>query len=112
MQQNLDLGVGPVEALLGIADILDRLARQLFDVGMGDAAAAAHFAGDHDAVGGAQRFGRDARARITCEICIDDRIGNAVANLVRMPFGDGFAGEQIIGIGHGDFLSSPSSLSW
>ena len=56
---------------------------------------AAHLAGDDHAVGGGERLAGDARFRHRGEIGVDDRIGDAVADLVRMALGNGFAGEQI-----------------
>ena len=62
---------------------------------------AAHFAGDDDAIGGRERLrgdadgvGVDARLRAFAEKLIDDFVRNTVANLVRMAFGNGLAGEQ------------------
>ena len=67
----------------------------------------ADFAGDDDAVGRRQRLagdadliGIDARLRPLAEEEIDDFIGNSIANLVRMPFGHGFAGELVILTSH------------
>ena len=86
--------VSPVEAVLVVADVPDRLARQFLDPaehGLGPA----HLAGDHDLVGGGERLAGDARFRHRAEEGVDDRIGDAVADLVRVAFGDGFAGEEI-----------------
>ena len=68
----------------------------------------AHLAGDDDAVGGGQRLAGDAdlpgvhAGLLGLAIDqIDDLVGDAVANLVRMAFGNGFAGEQVILARHG-----------
>ena len=67
----------------------------------------ANLAGDDDAVGGRQRLagdadliGIDARLDAFAEIEIDDFVGNSVANLVRMAFGNGFAGKLKVLAGH------------
>ncbi len=52
VQQDLDIGVGPVEAFLLVADVADGVAGQLLDHLHGDAARAARFAGDDHPVGG------------------------------------------------------------
>jgi hypothetical protein len=61
----------------------------------------ADLTGDDHAVGGGQRFAGDAHTpRIDAGLLglainqIDDLIRNAVAHLVRMTFGYGFAGEK------------------
>lgn len=61
-----------------------------------------HFTGDHNAVGRCKRLaGNTDRPRIDLRLHgfaidqIDDFIGDTVANLVRMAFGDGLAGEEI-----------------
>ena len=77
-------------------------ARDVGDVVAGDGGGPAGLAGDHDAVGGGQRLAGDAQLarvpamlRTEVEESIDDLVGDAVADLVRMTFGNGFAGEQI-----------------
>jgi hypothetical protein len=47
------------EAVLLVADVLDRLARAFDHHLGGDALGSAHLAGQHDPVGGAQRLDRD-----------------------------------------------------
>jgi hypothetical protein len=65
MQQDLDVGGLPVEAVLLVANVLDGVADHLLDVIVGDARRSARFAGDNDLVGGGQRFARGAdRPRI------------------------------------------------
>ena len=102
MQQDFDVGGLPVEAFLLVADILDRGANDAFDLIVGDGFGAAGFAGDHHLVGGGKRFaGRADRPRVDAglgafaEKQIDDLVGNPVADLVRMAFGNRLAGEQI-----------------
>ncbi len=86
----------PVEAVLLVADVLDRGAHHAFDLVIGDGFGTAGLAGDHHLVGGGERLaggpdrpGIDARLRAFAEEQIDDLVGNPVADLVRMPFGNG-----------------------
>ena len=92
VEQHVDLAVLPVEAVLLVADILDRLAGEVLDR-IDDLGRAPHLAGDDDAVGGGQRLAGDARLGQRGQIGVDDRIGNAVTDLVGMALGDRFAGE-------------------
>ena len=68
---------------------------------------AAHFAGDHHAIGGHQGFGGDADLeRVNARLLafaiekIDDFVGNPVRDLVGMSLGHGFARKQKIAAGH------------
>ena len=68
----------------------------------------AHLAGDDDAVGGGQRLAGDAHVPgVHAGLLglavdqIDDLVGDAVADLVGMAFGNGFGGEEIILPRHG-----------
>ena len=95
MQQDLNVGFRPVETVLLIADVLDRRAHHAFDLIEGDGRGAAGFAGDHHLVGGGERFACgpdgpriDSRLRAFAEKQIDDLVGNPVADLVRMAFGN------------------------
>ena len=118
VQEHFDLCCLPVEALLLISDIADCLAGGGLELGGIDDVLAvlvflderrrhAHFAGDHDAVGGCQRLAGDAhRPRIHSGLAgfaideIDDFIGYPVTDLVRMAFGNGFRGKNIVGACH------------
>ena len=82
VEEDLDLGGLPVEAVLLVADVADGLAGQILDL-VEDRVGPAHLAGDDDAIGGGQRLAGDARLRHRGEIGVDDRIGDAVADLVR-----------------------------
>ena len=59
-------------------------------------------AGDDDAVGGGQGLAGDADLPGSMPVFglaieqVDDLVGDAVADLVRMAFGNGLAGEQIV----------------
>ena len=88
-----DLGVPPVEPLLLVADLADRFARPAFDLVLSDELAASHFARDHDEVRRAQRLAPDARPGVGVEIQVDDGVGDAVADLVRMALRDRLARE-------------------
>ena len=106
VQQDLDLGVAPVEALLLVADILDRLARGRLNLFVRNFWSA-DFPGDNDAVGRGEGLARDADL-IGIYACsfpfskeqINDFVGNPVANLVRMSLGHGFTGELVVLTSH------------
>ncbi|MGY4596833.1 hypothetical protein ACVWXL_004579 [Bradyrhizobium sp. GM22.5] len=102
MQQDLDVRLLPVETFLLVADVLDRGAHDTFDLLVGDGCGTAGLTGDHDLVGGRERFaggtnlpGIDAGFRSFAVEQIDDLVGDPVAHLVRMAFGHGLAGEEI-----------------
>ena len=117
VQQHFDLGVAPVEAVLLVADVLDRLAGGRARSVVGDLGPA-HLAGDDHPVGRGERLAGDANLiGIEARLCafakeqIDDLIGNPVANLVGMPFGHGFTGELVILTSHiHDLLPDPSPV--
>ncbi len=100
VQQVLHLGRLPMEALLLVADVADRAARHLHQQILRDGGGAAHLAGQHHAVRGGQCLAADARQRIGGEESVHHRIRDAVADFVGMPFRHGFAGEEIIALGH------------
>ena len=118
MQQHLDFRSAVGKAFLVVADIAHDLARDLgdhFAVDHGTIAIffekgrlAATFAGHDDLVGSTQGLApqpgihlaviRDAELEIVLDECIEDRVRNLIADLVGMSFGDGLAGEKIIGV--------------
>jgi len=51
VDEALDMRMLPVEALLFVADVLDRVARDLDEQILGDRFGAAHFAGEDDPIG-------------------------------------------------------------
>ena len=77
---------------------------------------AAAFAGDDDLVGRAQRFAAepgvhlavvgDAELDVVLDESVEDGVGNLVADLVRMAFGNRLAGEQIVCTCHCETLPS------
>ena len=97
MQQNLDVGLVPVEAVLLVADVLDGHARDVRSPNpVVMVFGAARLAGDHHLVGGRQRLagdaqlpGIDAGLRPFAEEQIDHLVGNAVADLVGMALRNG-----------------------
>src|SRR5262249_26020904 len=102
------LGLLPVEALLLIADVLHGLPHDGFDLLLFDGAVLgdeaprpADLAGDHDPVGRHQGFAGHAGHRIRGQERVDDRVGYAAADLVRMAFGHGLAREYEIPPRHG-----------
>jgi hypothetical protein len=95
---HVDLGVLPVKPLLLVSDLPHRVARHLDQVVLGDRLGAAHLAGEDDAIGGRHRLDRDAGEGVGGHIGVDDGIGDSVANLVRMTFGHGFAGEDVVAL--------------
>ena len=115
VQQHLDIGAVIGEAVLVVADVLHHIARDLGDllavddrlraVFLEQRRLAAAFAGDDDLVGGGQRLATepgihqavvgDAELDVVLDEGVENRIGNLVADLVRMPFGDGLAGEKV-----------------
>ena len=85
----------PVEAVLLVADVLDRVADDALDLLVGDGCGTAGLAGDHHLVGGRERFaGRADRPGVDAGLGpfaveqIDDLIGDPVADLVRMALGN------------------------
>ena len=105
--RHFDVSVAPMEAVLLVADVLDRLCERLLRSRRGRNFRAADFAGDDDPVGRRQRLagdadliGIDARLRPFAEEQIDDFVRNPIANLVRMAFGNGFTGELVILTSH------------
>ena len=96
VDQHFDFGGLPVEALLRVTDLVDGITRRIFDGLRRDAIRPPHFARKRYVIGRRQGFHRDARIGVGGEKQIDNRIRNAVADFIRMTFGNGFAGEQII----------------
>jgi hypothetical protein len=94
VQIDRDLRVPPGEALLIIADIMHRHAGEMGEMLGGEGIRPAHLAGENDAVGRHQRLAGDAGIRVRRQIGVHHGIGDPVGNLVGMPLGDGFGGEQ------------------
>src|SRR5690606_14418613 len=114
---HVDLGGLPVEALLLVADLLDGGAGHLFDLLLvhragfrHQAARAADFAGDHHAVGGGQRLAGHTGIGVFLQEEVQHSVGNLVADLVRMTFGNRLTGEQIGRTRHAliSFVAAPT----
>jgi hypothetical protein len=58
--------------------------------------AGGNFAGDHGQAGGHQGLAGNTALGVYLHDFIENRIGNLVGNLVRMAFGDGLRGKQVI----------------
>jgi len=93
----------PVEAVLPVADVLDRRPGDFrHPVFIHPARRRDQrlrppdFAGEHDAVGGAKRLAGDAGVVVKGEKSVNDGIRNAVADFVRMSFRDRFTGKKIV----------------
>src|SRR5699024_6665109 len=90
-------GVG-VEALLGgvVADPTDHIAHDGRHVAV---PAGADLAGDVHESGGDHRLHRHPRAAVLCQQVVEDGVGDLVADLVGVPFGDRFGceGAQLAG---------------
>ena len=76
----------PVEALLLVADVAHALAHDLLDPRQ-HVARPPHLAADHHPVGRREGLAGDPRLRIDVEEGVEHRIGDPVADLVRMPLG-------------------------
>ena len=96
-----NLGLLPMESVLFVPNFLDRGAGHVLDDGVGEVVGTAHLAGEDDKVGGTQGFDGDPCLGFRRQVGIDDSIGDAVADLVGMSFGNGFTSEKIMGLGHG-----------
>ena len=108
MQMHGHIGFLPVEAFLLIADFPHGGPGDLLDmagvdlaVGIDQRRRAADLAGDDDPVGRRQGLAGHPCLRVGAQKPVDDGVGNPVANLVRMAFGDRFAGEQVVCTWHG-----------
>ena len=89
-----------------IADLADRVADQFVDGFTGERRLGCDFAGDHGEVGGDQGLAGDAAEGIVGKAEIEDRIGDLIGHLVRVPHRNGFAGEEVAVSGHGILSSS------
>src|SRR5579875_820230 len=81
---DLDLRLLPMEALLLVTDFLHAMARDFLERLLGDAGGAADFTGQDDEIRRHQRLAGDPRMGIGSQEGIDDRIRDAIADLVRV----------------------------
>ena len=106
VQQHLDFGGLPVEALLLIADVLDGGTRRLLD-GRGFDSRSTNLPRDHHPIrrseglaGDPDLVGVEPRLGTLSEEQVDDLIRDAITNLVGVTFGHGLAGEKKVGPDH------------
>jgi hypothetical protein len=78
--------------VVDVADLADRLARDLFDV---EFRLGRDFAADNDDVRLDVGFARDAAELVSREAGIEDRVGNRIGDLVGMALADGFRGKDV-----------------
>ena len=112
----------PVEAVLLIADVLDRGANQglqAVDDRLGEGfvlflgvarLGGADLAGQHDALGRHQGFAGDAGLGVLGQEGVDDGVRDAVGDLVRVSFGHAFRGEEEGGTSGQERLLSVSGV--
>ena len=82
VHMDLDIGVGPVKALLLVADVADAGAGDGFERPGGDRFGTPHLAGENHPVGRDQGLAGDAGGGVERQIGVHDGIGDAVAHLV------------------------------
>src|SRR5216684_7376045 len=92
----IDLTALPMKPFLLVADVADGMARHVDQYLAGDRGRTAHLAGEDDTVGRRQRLDTAARLRLGGEEGVDNRIRNAVANLVGVPLRHRLAGKNKI----------------
>ena len=90
VQEVLEVGLLPVEAVLLVSDVTDRFAGRLLDLVIIDFSGAPDFTGQNDLVCGGQRLTGDTGFRVLGEEEVDNRVGDTVAHLVRMALGNTF----------------------
>ena len=89
---------GEAEVGVGVADLADRLARDLLDVDVRrrrDLARHDHEAGVHE------RLARHAAGRVVAHDGIQHAVGDLVGDLVRVAFGDRLGREQVLVVSQG-----------
>ena len=99
VEMDRDLGVLPMEAVLLIANVANRMTRHIFHGGGIETFRATNFTSENDSIGRRQGLARNPRVRIGCQICVDHRVRYAIGHLVRMTFRYGFTREEIITCG-------------
>ncbi len=99
----------PIESTRGfsnIANFFDRLADDGSDI---DITTGGNFTAYQNQAGCYRCFSRHTGFWVFRQECIQDGIGDLIANLVRMPLGYGFRSKQVTGRGHAtdSFLNQP-----
>ena len=74
MQVAFNIGMLPMKAFLLIPNVMDREPRQMDQIFRRDFPGAAHFARQHHAIGGDQRFAGDAGIGISGQECVQNGI--------------------------------------
>ena len=84
------------EVGVGVADLADRLAGNLLDVDVG---VGRDLAGDQDQPRVDERLAGDAPVGIVAEDGVEHAVGDLVGDLVRVAFGHGLGGEEVLVLG-------------
>src|SRR5690606_24802566 len=79
------------------------------DVDVVDVCGGRDLAGEHDQAGVAKGLGGDARESVLRQDGVQDPVRDLVGDLVRMPFGDRFGGEQEF---VGQLFSPVEAVAW
>ena len=95
MQQDLDFRGLPMETLLGVADVLDRLAGRGLDNLRSDGGRPSGLTGQHDGIGGRKSLARDPAERVGGQEQVYNGIGNPIADLVGMALGNAFGNAAV-----------------
>jgi hypothetical protein len=105
-------GVGAeAEVGVGVADLADRLARDVLDV---DVRGRRDLARDDDESGVHERLARHAAVRVVTHHRVEDAVGDLVGDLVRVALCDGLGREQVLvvrQVGHGIRRDAPVGTS-
>ena len=78
---------------VGVADLADRLARDLLDVHVG---VGRDLSGDDDQTGVDERLAGDAAVGVVFQHGVEHAVGDLVGDLVRVPLRDRLGGEQVL----------------
>ena len=100
----MDFHLLPVEAVLLVSDLADAFPRQSFERLVRNAVRAANLTREHDPICCCQRLATHAGVLTACEINAPRLRQKFGHNLIRMPFGYGSAGKQIIALAHASSL--------
>ena len=84
------------EVGVGVADLADRLARDVLDVDVGRGR---DLAGHDDEPGVHERLAGDAPVRVVAHDRVEDAVGDLVGDLVGVALGDGLGREQVLVVG-------------
>ena len=90
-RDDLQRGVAERLARVGVADLLDRLPHDLVVVELG---VGRDLAGEHDVVALDERFAGDAALRVLLEAGVENRVGDVIAHLVGVAFGNRLGRER------------------